>query len=468
METYYCIIWKHYGGKYTTRFLETYLMSNNNHNLALKGSKRDIWYVVKRVPKSIEFLFDKPYINKSTKTSDVKEARKVRDEILAQINSWVEEAKLGRFNMLLDKYSKMNEDDLYQFKDMWLEQNIYQPFPWAGHREQGNLPNPPSEVEEELDAINVALGVIVKPSKYGLTMNQAMLSNFRYKKYNDTTILNHKRSVQRFNDFLNTKDIAVSKIKRRHALEFKKFLEKTDISNGTIARYFQDLHVIWKFGKKEEELDRENPFAEPDIKVKSGRKSYEGWNIDDLRKVISTMKDDRDKLVVYLAWYTGSRLGECISVRPKDIYKDKQSGVWVVSIKPDRTELEHISKLDSSAKTENARRIVPIHKELLRPLQQFKIEGKGWKRDTPNKYSKYFGRQKLKIENPVNPVSKQYSFHSIRHNVATNFQRAKVEESISARLVGHSTVGATMTYGYYSEGVEFKEALEAVNKLPVL
>ena len=68
----------------------------------------------------------------------------------------------------------------------------------------------------------------------------------------------------------------------------------------------------------------------------------------------------------------------------------------------------------------------------------------------------------------MNPVSKQYSFHSIRHNVATNFQRAKVEESISARLVGHSTVGATMTYGYYSEGVEFKEALEAVNKLPTL
>ena len=63
---------------------------------------------------------------------------------------------------------------------------------------------------------------------------------------------------------------------------------------------------------------------------------------------------------------------------------------------------------------------------------------------------------------------KQYSFHSIRHNVCTNFDRAKVEERIAARLVGHSTVGATMNYGYYSEGVEFEEALEAVNKLPVL
>ena len=94
----------------------------------------------------------------------------------------------------------------------------------------------------------------------------------------------------------------------------------------------------------------------------------------------------------------------------------------------------------------------------------------GWGYESPDyiSYSNYFKRQKFLIKDPVNTMSKQYSFHSIRHNVATNFQRAKVEESISARLVGHSTVGATMTYGYYSEGVEFTEALEAVNKLPVL
>jgi hypothetical protein len=48
------------------------------------------------------------------------------------------------------------------------------------------------------------------------------------------------------------------------------------------------------------------------------------------------------------------------------------------------------------------------------------------------------------------------------------FTRAKVDESISARLVGHSTVGATMTYGYYSEGVELATALKEVNKLPIL
>ena len=64
--------------------------------------------------------------------------------------------------------------------------------------------------------------------------------------------------------------------------------------------------------------------------------------------------------------------------------------------------------------------------------------------------------------------SKQFCFHSIRHNVSTNFDRAKVEERVAARLIGHSRVGTTMTYGYYSEGEDFEEALEAVNKLPKL
>jgi len=441
-------------------------MADNNNNLVLKGKKRNIYFVRKRVPSSIRFLFRGDFINKSTQTSDINKARETRDKILRQLDGWVEEAKYGKFNMLLDKYSTMPKDELQAFRDSYLN-NLYEQYPWAGHPEQATLPDPSDEEMMKMDALNVALGVKVKPSKYGLTMNQAMLSNFRYKDYSNSTHLNHKRSVERLNQFIGVDDVAVSQIKRKHVLEFKKHLEGSNISNGTIQRYLADLSVIWNYGRNEEEISRSNPFEKHGVKVKATRKPYLAWDIDDLRKVVATMKDERDKLMVYLAWYTGSRLGECWSVRPEDIYKDK-SGIWVVSIKPDRTETDYINKIDASAKTDNARRIVPIHKELLKPLKNFKIEGKGWKRKKPNSYSNYFKRQKFLIKDPVNTMSKQYSFHSIRHNVATNFQRAKVEESISARLVGHSTVGATMTYGYYSEGVEFEEALEAVNKLPVL
>ena len=52
--------------------------------------------------------------------------------------------------------------------------------------------------------------------------------------------------------------------------------------------------------------------------------------------------------------------------------------------------------------------------------------------------------------------------------LATNFENANAKEAVSARLIWYSTLGANMTYGYYTEGDEFKEALEAVNKLPML
>ena len=96
--------------------------------------------------------------------------------------------------MLLDKYSTMPKEELEAFRDAYLD-NLYEQYPWAGHPQQGTLLDPTNDEMEKLDAMNVALGVKVKPSKYGITMSQAMLSNFKYKEYMPTTHSNHKKSV---------------------------------------------------------------------------------------------------------------------------------------------------------------------------------------------------------------------------------------------------------------------------------
>ena len=77
-------------------------------------------------------------------------------------------------------------------------------------------------------------------------------------------------------------------------------------------------------------------------------------------------------------------------------------------------------------------------------------------------------RKKKKIVNPHNELSRQYAFHSIRSNTATNFERAGVLEGIAARVIGHSTTGVTMSFGLYSDGVTYTKALEEINKLPTL
>ena len=445
----------------------TFLVLMDNRYLTLKGRNKDTWYIQVRVPKHLQKIAMKAFIKQSTKSSDIKEARKQRDEIIGQLKSLEERAAQGEFKLLVDNYLRMDKEKLKDMQEH-LTDSLRDEYPWVGHPQQGDLPNPTDTEMVEVDALSYAITGEMK-DKYKLTLTQAMAQNWRYSDYSDKTKSSHKKAVERFNKFLNSKDYQVGLIERYHALEFKLHLEEsTQLSNGTISRHFTDLGVIWNYARGSERYVYENPFAKHGIKVKASRESYSAWDMDDLRKVVATMKDDKDKLVVYLAWYTGARLGECLSVRPEDIYKDKKSGIWVVSIKPDRAVEEYMNKVDASAKTENARRIVPIHDALLKALQNFKIEGKGWKRKLPNSYSNYFGRQKKFVKDPVNTLTKHYCFHSIRHNVATNYENANVKESISARLVGHSTVGATMTYGYYSEGVEFEEALEAVNKLPRL
>ena len=171
--------------------------------------------------------------------------------------------------------------------------------------------------------------------------------NWKYKTdYSPTTHSNHKKSVERYKKFAGT-DPLVKNIKRRDAKDFKMFLEKLPdkLSNSTIQRHFSDLSVIWKAGRDEEDFERLNPFSEHDIKVAQDRLSYLAWHPDDLRKVVDELTAKRfDPLMVQVAWYTGSRLGECFSIRPDDIYQDKQSNVWVVSIKPDREEQDFLNR----------------------------------------------------------------------------------------------------------------------------
>ena len=450
------------------------LMENNKY-LTLKGRNKDTWYIQVRVPKHLHKITKQSFIKKSTRTSDVKIARKQRDEIVGQLKSLEERHAQGEFKLIVDNHLGLDRDKLLEIEEQ-VTDKLRADYPWVGHPEQGDLPNPTDDELVEADALSFLIRGKMK-DKYKLTLSQAMAQNWRYSEYSDKTKSSHKKAVERFNQFLNVKDIYVSKIERYHALEFKLYLqEKTELANGTISRHFTDLGVIWNYARGSEKYTYENPFAKHRIKVKKHRIKYKAWHINDLRKVVEVMKEDTDRLMIYLAWYTGSRLGECLSVRPEDIYQTKDSGTWVISIKPDDEERKYLNKLDESVKNEHARRIVPVHDALLKPLLKFKQSNFGWYRKTNNAYSNAFGRAKRLIKNPEfeDVLSdnlkkrKQYSFHSIRHNVCTNFDRAKVEERVAARLVGHSTVGATMNYGYYSEGVEFEEALEAVNKLPVL
>ena len=173
------------------------------------------------------------------------------------------------------------------------------------------------------------------------------------------------------------------------------------------------------------------------------------WTIDELHLILENINDRNDKLPIYIAWYTGSRLDEIYSVAPDHIYVEKKTDIKVISFKPEQ-----------DGKNEYASRVVPVHKALEEHISGFN----GWNRSSSNAYGKYFGALKKKL----GFTDKRKAFHSIRGNTATNFENLKVPEHIANKIVGHKPRGDSMTYSYYSEGPGLILAKETVNQLPVL
>ncbi|MDC0441062.1 hypothetical protein OAM41_04790, partial [Gammaproteobacteria bacterium] len=208
--------------------------------------------------------------------------------------------------------------------------------------------------------------------------------------------------------------------------------------------------LIWAYARDAERYEGENPFSKQGLPSKDkNSKYYLNWAIDELHLILENINDRNDKLPIYIAWYTGSRLDEIYSIAPDHIYVDKDTNIKVISFKPEQ-----------DGKNLYASRIVPVHNALEEHISGFN----GWNRSSSNAYGKYFGALKKKL----GFIDKRKAFHSIRGNTSTNFENLKVPEHIANKIVGHKSRGETMTYGYYSQGPGLVEAKETVDQLPVL
>ena len=59
---------------------------DNNKYLVLRGKNKDIYFIQKRLSKSLSKILGKDFIKKSLETKNIEIARRKRDEILAQLD----------------------------------------------------------------------------------------------------------------------------------------------------------------------------------------------------------------------------------------------------------------------------------------------------------------------------------------------------------------------------------------------
>jgi integrase len=213
------------------------------------------------------------------------------------------------------------------------------------------------------------------------------------------------------------------------------------------------------------------------------KKEIKVLTIEEQIKFLNTARNHRLGCSFVLALATGLRLGELLALKWSDI--DFKNGTLHVKRSVSRVkefESKTISKnklVIQEPKTKSSKRVIPIPRNVLRELKEYKLTQNAEKlklgsayQDTDIIFSTEFGT----IVNPRNFERTFYNtlkaaglehinFHALRHTYATRLLEANIHPKVAQELLGHSSISMTLdTYSSVLPDVKIAAA-EKINDL---
>lgn len=229
--------------------------------------------------------------------------------------------------------------------------------------------------------------------------------------------------------------------------------------NGIVAVIRGSLERACQMGL----IDRQ--FADSIKRPRTVEKRVECFSVDEQKKIESyVLKSNKDKLFgIVLCLYTGLRIGELLALRWSDI--DLENGVVTVSRSCcDTWANGKYVKLFDTPKTPDSCRVIPLPKQLMRPLNAIKkrsgsemtISADGDGQISIRSYQRSFELllKRINVEHK--------GFHALRHTFATRAIECGMDVKTLSEILGHKN--STITLNRYTHSLtEHKIAM--MNKL---
>jgi integrase len=249
------------------------------------------------------------------------------------------------------------------------------------------------------------------------------------------------------------------------------------IATPTINKYLQTYITLFGFAKKHHYVAT-NFFDGTFIARRKGSKKSlrDPFSPEQLRRIVTEaafqtegfVRHDWQKWGVLIAAYSGARLNEIAQLQLSDVREIDGFLCFDVTDVGDDEEGGTTKQL----KTEAARRVVPVHPELIAlGLLDYvaALRAKGSVRLFPSftqDVNNGWGRQLGRWANDTFLVklgykTKRVVFHSFRHTLITRLIQAGVQEPIVKALVGHEQQGVTQT-SYVGEGYRVQQLYDAI------
>lgn len=206
-------------------------------------------------------------------------------------------------------------------------------------------------------------------------------------------------------------------------------------------------------------------YADDTETINLDKQQYSFFSKEAIKLFLSKTKKHRYSLAYRLLFYTGCRRSEILGLSWDNIdFENKQLTIKQVLVIP-----ENIPIIKKTPKTNSSYRTIPLHKDLLRDLKEYKKQhlsnnlynlvftDKSGNPYNPKNFSQNFKKQIKRLG-----LSSTLHVHSTRHTFATNLLQLKIPISDVQSLGGWSS--SDVLLDIYAHAVKSTHR-QAINKL---
>ena len=264
------------------------------------------------------------------------------------------------------------------------------------------------------------------------------------KKLSDNTLQSYKRDICQFSQYLDQNQKDYLKLEENDIKDYLKYLTVAGKKASTVSRSLASIRSFYQFAVKSKKVE-----ADPTGKIQSPKiekrtpsvlTSQEVELLLEQPKSVD-LKGTRDKAMLELAYATGMRVTEIISLDIDDVNIEHGYVVCKTGPKQRNIPLGSMSLKALKDYIERAREIL-IKNETVKALF-VNINGQRLTRQGFWKIVKYYKEQAH--------ISKEITPHVLRHSFATHLLQNGADLKAIQTMLGHSDISSTQVYMQFQE-----------------
>jgi len=268
------------------------------------------------------------------------------------------------------------------------------------------------------------------------------------KKLSDNTLQSYKRDICQFKQYLDHNQKEYLKLEENDIKEYLNYLTAEGKKPSTVSRSLASIRSFYQFNVKNKtiEADPTGKIQSPKIekRVPSVLTSQEVELLLEQPKCVD-LKGTRDKAMLELAYATGMRVTEIISLDIDDVNVEEGYVVCKTGSKQRNIPLGSMSLAALKEYIERAREIL-IKDDTVRALF-VNINGQRLTRQGFWKIVKYY-KEQAHINKDITP-------HVLRHSFATHLLQNGADLKAIQVMLGHSDISSTQVYmQFQDEGIK--------------